>query len=236
MPDTLPKSVRYTNRWFCYLDLLGFANLIGRSDIDRVLPLYESALDSLHSIAAPKKSLGISFSWFSDTFIIFSHGGRDKDFSNVEQAGRLFFQKLVLGGIPVRGAISFGKLYTHLAKNIFIGQALIDAYRYGEGQDWLGFLLAPSALKRMAEVGLPPQHRAHYRLVPKDGILKPNLDGPVYAFAFNNGETQGRNSYVAALEGMKHKADPEFQGKYERTIAYLQSHWTPMSGSHHEHV
>jgi hypothetical protein len=216
------------------LDLLGFADLVGRSDIDRVLPLYESVVASLRRIAGSKKQLGISFSWFSDTFIIFSHGGREKDFANVEQAGRLFFQELILGRIPVRGAISFGKLYSHLAKNIFIGEALIDAYRYGEGQNWLGFLLAPSAMKQMADVGLPPHHRSHYRLVTKPGILKPQLDGPVYAFTFNNGEIQGHNAYLAALEAMKGNADPAYRGKYENTIAYLQSHWTqalsPVSG------
>lgn len=131
----------------------------------------------------------------------------------MEQAGRLFFQKFILGRIPVRGAISFGKLYSHLGKNIFIGEALIDAYRYGEGQDWLGFLLTPSAVKQMAAVGLPPQNRSHYRLVPKDSVLKPGLDGPVYAFAFNNGESQGQNAYIAALEAMKDKADQKYRGK-----------------------
>ncbi|MHC5077210.1 MAG: hypothetical protein ACYTFM_12395, partial [Planctomycetota bacterium] len=120
-----PK-VRYTKRWFCYLDLLGFEKLVQTGDIQQILPLYEKALSNIERAAVEKSPHGISFSWFSDTFIIFSRTGRPEQFALVEQAGRLFFQELILNQIPVRGAISFGDLYSQQERNVFIGPALVD--------------------------------------------------------------------------------------------------------------
>ncbi len=130
-------AIRYTARWFCYLDLLGFRTLVEREDIQQVLPLYEQVLADLKKAVKTKETHGILHSWFSDTFIIYSKYGRARDFSQIEQASRLFFRELIAHGIPVRGALTYGKLYSQQERNIFIGPALIDGYQYGEGQDWL---------------------------------------------------------------------------------------------------
>ena len=98
--QSIPK-IRYTSRWFCYLDLLGFRALVERKDIDQVLPLYEETLRHLDGAAHNKAAHGILYSWFSDTFIIYSKGGHAKDFSLLEQAGRLFFRELIANQIPV---------------------------------------------------------------------------------------------------------------------------------------
>lgn len=215
------QPIRYTTRWFCYLDLLGFRQLVESHSIEQVLPLYERALAHIER-AEPKATLrGISYAWFSDTFIIYSRTDSPEAFSHVEQAGRLFFQELLLAQIPVRGAISCGDLYSLKERGVFIGRALIEAYLYGEGQDWIGFSLTPSAVRRMDEIELPARRRAFYRPVPPDGVLKPNLIGPVHAFAFNNARVNGANPYLRVLKQMRAAAPLEVAGKYDRTIAFL---------------
>jgi hypothetical protein len=221
MKKHLPKEIKYRPRWFCYLDLLGFAKQVESKSINQILPLYEKALDSMDISRNDKGKYGISFSWFSDTFIVFSQSDTAQEFALVEQAGRLFFQKLIINEIPVRGAISCGDLYTQLERNVFIGPALIEAYRYGEGQDWLGFLLAPSAVETLGRIKLPINERLSYRRVPDVGIMKPELIGDVYAFALNNGQINGRNMYIKALETMRSKADARDVVKYDRTLAFL---------------
>lgn len=223
--DTLHRSkLRYTNRWFCYLDLLGFKDLVRTSAIEQVIPLYREVTEILAQQVAPKQSLGISHSWFSDTFIIFSRGDSEREFSLVEQAGRLFFQKLILSHIPVRGALTFGKLYSQLEQNIFIGDALIDAYEYGEKQAWLGFVLTPHVHEKLNGTSLELNNRIHYRKVRKVGVIThPNPEN-VYAFAFNNGLTNGQNPYLAAIRKMQESVQPQYKQKYLNTEEFILEH------------
>lgn len=110
------RRLQYKDRWFCYVDLLGFTNLVRTRDAGVVIDSYEEAIAQLERGAAAKQTLGISYSWFSDTFIIFSRGDTIDEFTWVEQAGRLFFQRLILAQIPARGALSHGPLYSNLVK------------------------------------------------------------------------------------------------------------------------
>lgn len=218
------RPLRYSNRWFCYLDLLGFTALVNDENIANVIPLYNKALAKMERLAKPKKGHGVTYSWFSDTFIIYSYGGKESDFAYVEQTGRLFFQELILSHIPVRGALTFGKLYSQSSRNIFVGPALIDAYYYGERQNWLGFLLTPSVTERLNGTSIDTRFRAHYRLVETQGIIRHEPSKPVYGFAFNNAAVQGKNPYVVALRSMQSKAPESDADKYTNSIAFAEEH------------
>lgn len=220
----LKKNIRYTDRWFSYFDLLGFSNLVANEDISKVTLLYQKALDHLDISQNEKKSKGIYISWFSDTFIIYSRGNKDKDFANIESVSRRFFQYLVLNKIPVKGAMTYGKLYSQQERNIFIGPALIDAYHYGEGQDWLGFILTPSAIEQMNEVNLNVRERTFYREVVNNNILKEGVKGPVFAYAFNNGLVNGKNPLLKSLYSMKEDVSSKYKEKYQRTIDFIEQH------------
>ncbi|MFZ4395085.1 MAG: hypothetical protein ACOYOU_05590 [Kiritimatiellia bacterium] len=64
--------------------------------------------------------------------------------------------------IPVRGALACGSLYADTESHLFFGNALIESYEYGDSQDWIGLILAPSAAARLRDVGLPPEERLDY--------------------------------------------------------------------------
>ena len=215
---------QYKNRWFCYLDLLGFTDLVRAVEAGNVIDLYEDVIAKLEAGASAKRSLGISYSWFSDTFILFSRGDSLEEFTWLEQAGRLFFQRLVLAHIPVRGAISHGKLYSNLEKNIFIGEALIDAYEYGEQQNWLGLLLAPSVFRALEGTQLDVRQRYNYRPAPTDGVIRHRVSENVFAFAFNNGTVSGANPLLTAVRNMKRKAVEHCRVKYENTERFIVKH------------
>jgi hypothetical protein len=231
MDTEKPPQIRYTNRWLCYLDLLGFRARVAREEIGDILELYNQALEEIQRGTNAHQSRGVACSWFSDTFIIFSRGGGLGDFTSVEQAGRLFFQNLTLQGIPARGAIAYGKFYSQMERNIFIGPALIEAYECGEGQDWIGFSLAPSVFRRLEGTDLDLRQRYHYQPVDLPGVITRPIGEPVYAFAFNNGEINGQNPFLRAVEGMKHKAGPEHAQKYDRTETFIRSHLQKFEGS-----
>jgi len=215
------RRLQYRERWFCYLDLLGFKNLVHNTDVGRVIDLYDDAIAHLDRSALEKKPLGISYSWFSDTFILFSRGDSLQEFTLLEQAGRLFFQRLILAEIPARGALSHGKLYSNLERNIFIGEALIEAYEYGEKQNWLGFLLAPSVYRKLAGTQFDVRQRYNYRAVVTPGIITHPSPENVFAFAFNNGTLNGANPLLSAVQRMGRKAPDAVKQKYANTEQFI---------------
>ena len=216
--------MRYTKRWFAYFDLLGFAQLVRTSEIRSVLPIYERVLETIKEKANPKKSTGLNFSWFSDTFIIFTKGSSLEEFGIIERAARLFFQKLILHHIPVRGAISYGDLYTQQEKSIFLGEALMDAYEYGEKQNWLNFVITPTASEALEKLNFPIGEIVHYRLVKKSGVITHPKKDNVYAYAFNNGTVKGKNPLLKSLYSMKETCPKKQKRKYENSIEFIEQH------------
>lgn len=218
------RPLRYRDRWFAYLDLLGFSNLVQTESIENVLPIYSEALQQMRiACELGTKQVGLINSWFSDTFIIYSGSDSLEDFVYVESAARIFFQLLILKHIPVRGCISHGKLYSQSKRNIFVGPALIEAHTYGEALDWVGFCLAPSVEEKLRDT-LPVEQRAFYRKIADRSVLRKAQADHLYAFAFNNGTVNGRNPYRVALRAMQQLAPPEVANKYRNSLVFLDNH------------
>jgi hypothetical protein len=218
------RPLRYRNRWFAYLDLLGFTNLVKGREIQEVLPVYAEAIKQMRrACKLGKNEAGLISSWFSDTFIIYSRSDSLQDFAYVENAARIFFQLLLVKNIPVRGCISHGQLYSQAKQNIFVGPALIEAHLYGEALNWVGFCLAPSVEGKLKN-DLPLDQRAFYRKVADREILRGAPAPYVYAFAFNNGSINGKNPYRGALETMRRQAPEDVSQKYANSLAFLDRH------------
>jgi hypothetical protein len=219
-----PRKLQYRSRWFCYLDILGFRELVRTADVGHVIELYDAVIRKLEAGAQEKKPLGISYSWFSDSFILFSRSDSLQEFALLEQAGRLFFQRLILAGIPARGALSHGRLYSNLERNIFIGEALIEAYEYGEKQNWLGFLLTPSVRQKLDGTQLDVRRRYNYRPATEHGVITHPVRENVFAFAFNNGTVNGANPLLSAIRRMKARAPEQYKTKYTNTEQFILKH------------
>lgn len=224
MSELTYRPLRYRDRWFAYLDLLGFTNLVRTRAIEDVLPVYAEALKRMRTACKlGKGEVGLLNSWFSDTFIIYSRSDSLEDFAHVESAARIFFQLLLINEIPVRGCISHGKLYSQAKKNVFVGPALIEAHQYGEALDWVGFCLAPSVEEKLKD-DLPLRQRTHYRKITDRRVLRKAPVQHLYAFAFNNGTVNGKNPYRKALQAMKANAPLGAIQKYEYSLAFLDQY------------
>lgn len=223
MKPLIYRPLRYRDRWFAYLDLLGFTALVKSKAIEQVIPIYAEALEQMHrACKVGRDEAGLLYSWFSDTFIIYSSSASLQDFARVESASRIFFQLLVMRRIPVRGCISFGKLYSQAKQNIFVGPALIEAHTFGEALDWVGFCIAPS-VERQLMADLPLDERVHYRRISDPNVLRKAPAEHLYAFAFNNGSVNGQNPYRPALLDMKAQSPAATHSKYENALAFLNA-------------
>jgi hypothetical protein len=115
-----------------------------------------------------------------------------------------------------------------LTTSIFIGQALVEAYEYGEGQDWVGFLLCPSASAAMRRLGVPMEQRLHYAPWAAAWKRKPtgapdSLGACILGswYILNNGENPCRRR----LEEMASKIDQDhIKVKYDRAIQFIADH------------
>jgi hypothetical protein len=159
--DKLP-ALRFSKnalgvRWLSCFDLLGFKNLVHTSDLESVFFRYEKAMRALHLTAVGRPH--VSLAWFSDTFLIYAPDATCAGFFAVDDASHLFITNLILHEIPVRGAMSCDELYLNRSSQTYLGKGLVQAYKYGDGQDWIGFVLCPSASRQLSELRLSPDER-----------------------------------------------------------------------------
>ena len=218
-----PKNLQYRTRWFCYLDLLGFRSMVQSKEIGIVVSLYEDVIRTIENEEESDKPLGIYRSWFSDTFILFTRGNSLLEFSHLDNAARRFFRSLIYSKIPVRGAISHGRLYSNQKNNTFIGEALIEAYEYGEKQNWIGLLLCPSVYAALEGTKLHVPERFNYRPVPLDVITHPSPDN-VYAYVMNQATESGVNPILSSLSFMRRTSASQFAAKYENSERFIRKY------------
>ena len=133
--------------YLAFLDVLGFSALVadGSSRID-------SYFESLKRVTEP---VDIPFVVFSDSIILTTKGDGEQDLLTLaETCSRLLFD-FIEKDICIRGAIAFGSyVRREINDSIFIaGRALIDAYRFEDAQNWVGVMIAPSALRRVPDLG-----------------------------------------------------------------------------------
>ena len=209
------------SRWFGYFDLLGTRRLIQSGDHFQVFSVYEKAV--LEVTRQNSKLPQIRHAWFSDTFLIYSESDGAADFTEMDMISRWFVHFLILAEIPVRGAIACGDFYADISNQVYFGLAFVEAYELGEAQDWIGFLLCPSAVARLDEVGLPADERLNYaysEIPSKEGLSPKRLPACILgSWAIINGENQ-------SLRTLKHMKAKQLEGsiirKYDNSITFIE--------------
>lgn len=214
----------YKQRWVAYFDLLGIERLVRESHAISVF----DTLDEANEEFRHQRECGqnVERLWFSDTYIFLSQDGSDASFSSVEKTARHFFLSLVQKGIPLRGAMAFGELYVDKENDIFFGKALVEAYRFGEHQDWIGFLLTPSTVDQMKAVGLPAQKRVDNRWskIPWKTEDQGRYPENLFVCEFLSPES-GSDYCLETLLQMKERAQlPEIKQKYQNTIDFIRGY------------
>jgi hypothetical protein len=208
-------------RWITYLDLLGFTELINTKGWIYIFSYYKQAIEYCTKEYASEST--IEKAWFSDTFLLYSPDDTALSFTAIEATTRWFVYFLVSNGIPVRGAISCADLYADKENNLFFGKALLEAYHYGENQNWIGFVLTPSCVEQMAAIGLPADQRLDYAYwnipyINPDKTLVERLPACIL------GGSVGNNACLDELYKMKTRIGNSYQiTKYENTISFIEA-------------
>ncbi len=84
-------------------------------------------------------------------------------------------------GIPLRGAIAYGECFVGTRGQVFLGKPLAEAYLWGERQEWIGAMLAPSAVDALCGTdrnifrSMPSPDLCEYEIPLKGNVLRPPL-------------------------------------------------------------
>lgn len=211
------------SRWVAYFDLLGMSQAIEDKRYRNVFGAYRKALDELERRSAGHSQ--VRHTWFSDTFVLATTDDSGQSFTEIEQVSRWFVYFLITAQVPLRGAIACGHMYADFPNRIFFGEALIEAYLYGESQDWIGFVLCPSAMAMLEHLGVPADQRPHYALWTPQWGKRPPTGAPDRLAACLLGSWarfNGRNPVRARLQEMASNCeDGKIKAKYTRAVQFL---------------
>jgi len=226
------------NCWIAYFDILGFKELLFEFEDHLDIFVEEYYRDILREVDKRVNSWTdyVGAAWASDSFLFFTFDDSLQSFTCINQVAQHFFVGLIWKKFPSRGALTVGKLYADQNSHIYIGPGLIDAYEYSEKQNWIGFVLAPSASQRLNDTQLSDylDHESDYT----------QYDVPVKEKTYVNGATQSKllserlyaykfTKYPYTEEPIqemlqdaknKFRKDSEFiyKDKYESTLKFIQ--------------
>jgi len=121
--------------------------------------------------------------------------------------------------------MSVGDFYADPKNNIYFGRALIEAYTYGENQDWIGLLLTPSAIEKISQYEIDTKNLLNYANM-KVPYKKNNKDLISELPAYIIGEhsiVNGENLCIKSLINLRSKIkEQSILKKYDRTINFLK--------------
>jgi hypothetical protein len=137
-------------RFVAHFDILGWKHAI-RRDFDRAWSVFggfAEAHDRVHGtllevggIVRPSRVVSRVF---SDTLLLYTPSDDDIDLHEILiRSGELFKDQLHRW-VPIRGGIAHGAFRDDEQRNLFAGEALIEAYEMGERAQWLGVVLSDS--------------------------------------------------------------------------------------------
>jgi len=229
------------NCWVACFDILGFENILryvkeqtASTNLDVVARCYhENIIKDLKRSCKEQKNVEIYHFCLSDSFLFFSPDDSPNSFLGMKYAAELFLLKLIGWDIPFRGSLSIGDFYADRKENIFIGQGFIDAYRYAEKQNWIGFVLTPEACKKLGERKKCLKDYKEYAVPIKEKRIKDGIKQIVKTsenlFAFHFHRLFPPNEGIGieqVIKQMLKKAQDRYKPcdveKYENTFKFFE--------------
>lgn len=156
----------YGNYFLAFCDILGFSDLVTKSEIsdvvDQSLSLFRRMLHySMHQVDFPETPPELSvlqshedvgLAWFSDSIFLYSRRDDDKAVRAVLRTVEwLIWTTVSTGATLVRCGISYGPAFIDAPNSLFVGRAIVEAAKLESQQAWAGGALTRAACDRLPE-------------------------------------------------------------------------------------
>ena len=154
-------------RFICFLDIMGFKDMVMRNSHEEIYDLLTELSkhrNSLENTNLPEKYDPDSLKTvsFSDTIVVFTKDDSVECLELLTLSVSWLFAKAMEGGIPMKGAISLGEMSINIARQIFFGQPLIDAYLLEEDVAFYGIVIHNTVEKFLNENPLNDVFKKRY--------------------------------------------------------------------------
>lgn len=138
------KQEDTAKRFVAFLDIMGFKDRVARTDHNE---LREQLIGFNAGIIQHTRQYDNRIQWalFSDSIVLFSNDDSLDSLKNIAEVTCSIMRDAISRQIPVKGAIAQGIITCDVAKQLFFGQALIDAYLLEENIHYYGILAHHSA-------------------------------------------------------------------------------------------
>lgn len=156
------------NRFVCFLDIMGFKDMVMRSTHNHIYNLlvelskYRASLENAEGLPEKYDSDSLKTVSFSDSIVIFSKNDSVECFEIMTNAVSWLFAKALEQGIPMKGAIALGEMSVNIKRQIFFGQPLIDAYLLEEDVAYYGVVIHNTTEKFLNNEKVPDSSKDLY--------------------------------------------------------------------------
>ena len=135
------------DRFVAFLDIMGFKDRVARTNHAQLLEQLTNFNREITSYIGKYKNSEIQLAQFSDSIVLFSNDTTSISLQTLAEVTRGIMQTAINLQIPMKGAIAQGKITCDIPKQLFLGQALIDAYLLEENINYYGILVHHTAEK-----------------------------------------------------------------------------------------
>jgi hypothetical protein len=133
-----------SHRYIALFDILGFKSILDHNEVTRVAEAFVIFKKKIEVYASLAHVWGeespIRYSLFSDTVFLYSIDDSPAAFEFMTLAAQMLLGNSLTYGLPMRGAITKGDVFVD--NDVFIGQAIVDAYLMEQQQEWIGCWVA----------------------------------------------------------------------------------------------
>lgn len=230
------------NRYVAHLDMLGMSGLTLRdpklawSAISRMINARKRRPESLsYQIDGRRIRIAehVSTFTFSDTILLFTKGDEPEDLRSILFSCLELFSLLLNQGIPVRIGVAHGLFIFNQEEYAFVGPPLVEAYKMGEGAQWLGIVLDQMTARKVSELKPPLQDANARNIVVQWNVPKKsdvNSPQPVLAWPRSHSRNflvpppitieqfyQAFEPLFGPIDGLR----PADRDKYKNTLAFV---------------
>ena len=185
------KHLQFTKeRFVAFLDIMGFKDRVARNDHNDVLKELEVFQSNISQYVSYHREANIQIALFSDSILIYSqNNSKDSLHALADITSHIMMYAIQQEKpIPLKGAIAAGRMTCNQTKQLYFGQALIDAYLLEENVKYYGVLVHHSAESylqlaefpefRDVKAPLKSGEISHYELRWYDTALKTGVANP----------------------------------------------------------
>ena len=149
----LQSDKNTAHRFVAFLDIMGFKDRVGRTSHSRLLAQLTDFNKAITGYIGKYQNTEIQLAQFSDSIVLFSNDITQKSLKTLAEVTRGIMQTAIKLQIPLKGAIAQGQITCDIPKQLFFGQALIDAYLLEENIHYYGILVHHTAENSVIKLG-----------------------------------------------------------------------------------